>query len=82
MLLALLPTSARAQAYRDPALPVEARARDLIGRMTLEEKFWQLFMLPGSRADSSHDYSRGVFGLQHRSAADARARGCPASLMC
>ncbi|HEX6089747.1 MAG TPA: glycoside hydrolase family 3 N-terminal domain-containing protein [Gemmatimonadales bacterium] len=73
MLLALVPTSARAQAYRDPALPVEARVRDLLGRMTLEEKFWQLFMLPGSRADSSHDYSRGVFGLQDRSAADARA---------
>jgi beta-glucosidase len=73
-LAALLPAPAWAQApYRDPALPVETRVRDLIGRMTLEEKFWQLFMLPGSRADSSHDYSHGVFGLQDRSAADARA---------
>ena len=72
-LAALFPVPARAQApYRDPALPVEARVRDLIGRMTLEEKFWQLFMLPGSRADPSHDYSHGVFGLQDRSAADAR----------
>ncbi len=72
-LAALLPGTARAQApYRDPALPVEVRVRDLIGRMTLEEKFWQLFMLPGSRADPSHDYSHGVFGLQDRSAADAR----------
>jgi len=32
--------------------------------MTLEEKFWQLFMLPGSLDDSTHDYSHGVFGLQ------------------
>ena len=73
VLAALLPASARAQAsYRDPALPVEARVRDLLGRMTLEEKFWQLFMLPGSRADAAHDYSRGVFGLQDRAAADAR----------
>jgi beta-glucosidase len=72
-LAAVLPAPARAQApYRDPALPIEARVRDLIGRMTLEEKFWQLFMLPGSRADPSHDYSHGVFGLQDRSAADAR----------
>src|SRR5688500_14466776 len=63
---------ARAQApHRDPALLVEPRVRDLLRRMTLEEKFWQLFMLPGSRADSSHDYSHGVFGLQDRGAADA-----------
>jgi beta-glucosidase len=73
-LAALPPSPARAQApYRNPALPVEARVRDLLGRMTLEEKFWQLFMLPGSRADSSHDYCHGVFGLQDRAAADARA---------
>src|SRR5688572_18678429 len=32
--------------------------------MTLEEKFWQLFMIPGDLDDSTHDYSRGVFGLQ------------------
>jgi beta-glucosidase len=72
-LAALLPAPARAQApYRDPALPVEARVRDLLGRMTLEEKFWQLFMLPRSRTDSSRDYAHGVFGLQDRAAPDAR----------
>jgi beta-glucosidase len=32
--------------------------------MTLEEKFWQLFMIPGDLDDPSHDYSNGVFGLQ------------------
>ncbi len=32
--------------------------------MTLEEKFWQLYMSPGSRDDASHDYSNGAFGLQ------------------
>ncbi|WP_025414720.1 glycoside hydrolase family 3 N-terminal domain-containing protein [Gemmatirosa kalamazoonensis] len=64
---------AAAQApYRNAALPVEARVRDLLGRMTVEEKFWQLFMLPGSRADPTHDYSHGVFGLQDRRAADPR----------
>ena len=59
--LAQVPDSAR---YRDPALPIEARVRDLIGRMTLEEKFWQLFMIPGDLDDPSNDYSKGVFGLQ------------------
>lgn len=50
--------------YRDPRAPTDDRVRDLVARMTLEEKFWQLFMLPGSLDDPSHDYSHGVFGLQ------------------
>ena len=41
--------------------------------MTLDEKFWQLFMIPGGRGDSAADYSHGVFGLQNRSAPTARA---------
>ena len=51
-------------AYKNPKLPVDARVRDLLARMTLEEKFWQLFMIPGSLDDPSHDYSNGIFGLQ------------------
>ena len=62
-----LPLAAAAQPtalYRDPArLPAE-RAGDLLSRMTLEEKFWQLYMSPGSLDDPSHDWSRGAFGLQ------------------
>ena len=50
--------------YRDPRLPTDTRVRDLLGRMTPDEKFWQLFMIPGDLDDSSHDYSRGIFGLQ------------------
>lgn len=50
--------------YRDPRQTVDARVRDLVGRMTLEEKFWQLYMSPGSRDDPSHDYANGAFGLQ------------------
>ncbi|HRP08591.1 MAG TPA: glycoside hydrolase family 3 N-terminal domain-containing protein, partial [Gemmatimonadales bacterium] len=53
-----------AQSYRDPSLSVEQRVSDLLPRMTPEEKFWQLFMIPGSRDDPAHDYSAGVFGLQ------------------
>ena len=58
---------ARAQdslAYRNAALAVDARVRDLLGRMTLEEKFWQLYMIPGDLDDSTYDYSHGIFGLQ------------------
>ncbi len=50
--------------YRDSSLSVESRVRDLMSRMTPEEKFWQLFMIPGSLDDSTQDYSHGVFGLQ------------------
>lgn len=52
--------------YRDSSLPIETRVRDLLGRMTPDEKFWQLFMIPGDLDDTTHDYSHGVFGLQVR----------------
>ena len=55
--------------YRDTTLPVDQRIADLLARMSLEEKFWQLFMIPGSLDDASHDYSNGVFGLQISTAA-------------
>jgi beta-glucosidase len=50
--------------YRNSRLSVDARVKDLLSRMTLEEKFWQLYMSPGSLDDSAHDYSKGSFGLQ------------------
>src|SRR5262249_36148013 len=50
--------------HRDARLPVVDRVRDLLGRMTLEEKFWQLYMPPGDLTASTHDYSHGAFGLQ------------------
>lgn len=67
--LLLLPRAGSAQAethppYRDARLSSEARVRDLSARMTLQEKFWQLFMIPGSLDDLAHDYSHGIFGLQ------------------
>jgi beta-glucosidase len=68
------PDAGIAQApYRDSTLPVSSRVKDLVGRMTLEEKFWQLFMIPGAIGDSGSDYASGVFGLQDRAAPDARA---------
>ncbi len=60
--------------YRDSTLPISARVTDLLGRMTLEEKFWQLFMIPGDLDDPANDWSNGVFGLQIRSPDSASAR--------
>ena len=60
--------------YRDTARPTADRVRDLLGRMTLEEKFWQLFMIPGDLDDSTHHYSNGVFGLQISTAQESATR--------
>jgi beta-glucosidase len=65
--LLIVPCAVTAQGtmpYRDPHRPVAERARDLLARMTPEEKFWQLYMVPGDLADSSQDHSHGGFGLQ------------------
>jgi beta-glucosidase len=50
--------------YRDPRIPLDVRVRDLMTRMSLEDKFWQLFMIPGDRDNAGYDYTRGIFGLQ------------------
>lgn len=51
-------------AYKNPALPIEKRVEDLLARMTLEEKFWQLFMIPGDLSDGKEKYKHGIFGFQ------------------
>jgi len=51
--------------YKNPALPVETRVKDLLSRMTPEEKFWQLFMIPGDLDQAKpNQYSQGIFGFQ------------------
>jgi beta-glucosidase len=52
--------------YRDPSASIDARVRDLLGRMTPEEKFWQLFMVAGDLERGAEQYAHGVFGLQAR----------------
>lgn len=49
--------------YQNPRLPHTVRVKDLLSRMTPEEKFWQLFMAPGSLADTQQ-LRKTVFGLQ------------------
>ena len=51
--------------YKNSKLPVvEERVQDLISRMTPEEKFWQLFMIPGDLSDGKEKYKNGIFGFQ------------------
>lgn len=54
---------------------IDARVSALLAQMSREEKFWQLFMIPGDLDTPAHDYSAGIFGLQ----IGARA-GVPANL--
>lgn len=50
--------------YKDASLGVEERVEDLLSRMTLREKFWQLFMIPGDLSDGTERYADGIFGFQ------------------
>lgn len=51
-------------AYKRADLPVDVRVKDLLQRMTAEEKFWQLFMIPGDLGANPSDYKNGIFGFQ------------------
>lgn len=59
--------------YRDPALPIDRRVEDLLARMTPEEKFRQLFMVPGGLDAGEEVWKDGIFGLQVRGDGGARA---------
>lgn len=50
--------------YKNPKATIENRVDDLISRMTLEEKFWQLFMIPGDISEGKEKYKNGIFGFQ------------------
>jgi beta-glucosidase-like glycosyl hydrolase len=60
-------------AYRDHRLAIERRVDDLVARMTPEENFRQLFMVPGDLGAGRDVWKDGIFGLQVRGDADARA---------
>jgi beta-glucosidase len=56
--------------YKNPKLSVGLRVKDLISRMTPEEKFWQLFMIPGDVTEQNkNQFKHGIFGLQVSAAA-------------
>lgn len=50
--------------YKNPNLPIEQRVKDLLQRMTPEEKFWQLFMIPGDLGTDERNFKNGIFGFQ------------------
>ncbi|MEA1898490.1 MAG: glycoside hydrolase family 3 N-terminal domain-containing protein, partial [Bacteroidota bacterium] len=50
--------------YKNPDLSIDVRTDDLLSRMTMEEKFWQCFMIPGDLSDGKEKYKHGVFGFQ------------------
>ena len=58
------PRLAKSALYRDPGASVSDRVHDLLVRMTPDEKFWQLFMIPGDLDSPANDYTSGIFGLQ------------------
>ena len=69
ILLACIAFGAQAQErktlpYKNPKLPVEKRVKDLLSRMTLEEKFWQLFMGPPDPTPGRPKMRNGIFGVQ------------------
>ena len=45
--------------------------------MTLEEKFWQLWMVPGDLESGTTVYEHGVFGLQVRERGDWHVETIP-----
>jgi len=51
--------------YKNSKLSIDDRIKDLLSRMTPEEKFWQLFMVPGDvDGINNGNYKNGIFGLQ------------------
>ena len=62
--------------YKDKSQPIEKRIEDLLSRMTPEEKFWQLFMIPGDLdyVDPAQ-YKNGIFGFQVSAAGKGDAGG-------
>ena len=63
-LVLILIIQAKGQPYKDPKVPVEDRVKDLLSRMTQEEKFWQMFMIPGDLSKDKEKYKTGIFGFQ------------------
>lgn len=55
--------------YRDAAAPIETRVRDLLARMTPEEKFRQLYAIPDNFDSAPQRFHLGIFGLQLRTGA-------------
>lgn len=75
-LCCVMQSVAQSLTYRNKNLPVDQRVSDLLSRMTLEEKFWQLFMIPGDLDNAKPgQYKNGIFGFQVSAGAKGDAAG-------
>ena len=51
--------------YKNAKASIDERVKDLLLRMTPEEKFWQMFMIPGDVTPANkQNFKNGIFGLQ------------------
>jgi len=50
--------------YKNPNAPIDERVEDLLSRMTIAEKFGQVFMVPYDLSDDLNKYKDGIFGFQ------------------
>ncbi|KQC00314.1 glycoside hydrolase family 3 N-terminal domain-containing protein [Pedobacter sp. Hv1] len=76
LLYCVMQSVAQTLPYKNKNLPIEQRVSDLLSRMTLEEKFWQLFMIPGDLDNAKPDqYKNGIFGFQVSAGAKGDAAG-------
>ncbi|WP_341906243.1 glycoside hydrolase family 3 N-terminal domain-containing protein [Fluviicola taffensis] len=74
--LLLIPVpSVFGQLYKDATQPVEVRVKDLLSKMTIEEKFWQVFMIPSDGDTTDGKLKHGIFGLQLSANAQGDAGG-------
>ncbi len=64
LILSTIQSQSFAQIYKDPSASVENRVKDLLTHMTPEEKFRQLFMIPGDITGMVDKYKSGIFGFQ------------------
>ncbi len=60
--------------YKDPDMAIEDRVLDLLSRMTMEEKFGQLFMVPGDFSNGMEQYKDGIFGFQFNTRSSSTAQ--------
>ena len=50
--------------YKNSSIPIEDRVNDLLNRMTLEEKFYQVFMIAHDERFDTARYQNGIFGIE------------------
>jgi beta-glucosidase len=74
-LLIMLAPATFGQLYKDSTQPIEIRVKDLLNRMTPEEKFWQVFMVPSEGDTANGKLKHGIFGLQLSASSQGDAGG-------